>query len=132
MGEAEMELLREIYSYWAKGDFRPTHFVQPDLELVYGSDFMEEGSYKGLAEVSVGWRVWLSGWKHWSASATEYIPVGDRVLVFIDVHGVAKTSGVEMERMSANVWEFRDGLASKITLYARRETALHDLGLDAA
>ena len=130
MGETEMALLREIYSYWGKGDYTPTHFLQPDFELVYASDFVEPATYRGLAEVSEGWRTWLSGWKFWAAEATEFLPVGDRILVFIAVHGVAKSSGLEMDQPSANLWEFRDGLASKIKLYTRRETALRELGLE--
>jgi hypothetical protein len=114
VGDVEMALLREVYSYWEKGDFRQTHFMQPDFELVYGSDFLDPGSsYKGLSEVSEGWRVWLDSWVHWSASAREYIQVGERILVLID----------------ANLWEFRDGLASRVTAYARVETARREAGI---
>jgi hypothetical protein len=125
-----MALLREVYSYWEKGDFRQTHFMQPDFELVYGSDFLDPGSsYKGLAEVSEGWRVWLDSWVHWSASAREYIQVGERILVLIDAQGVAKSSGLEINQPSANLWEFRDGLASRVTAYARVETARREAGI---
>ena len=129
MDDVELAVLREIYSYWEKGDFRPTHFLQPDFELVFGSDFLDRGSYKGLEEVSAGWRAWLSPWTSWAASAREYVPVGDRILVLIDVEGVAKSSGVEMGQPSANLWEFRAGLASRLTLYTRAETALREAGI---
>ena len=130
MSDAEMAVLREIYADWERGDFRPTHYVQPDFVLAYGSDFLDGGEYHGLAEVSRGWRMWLSQWASWKARATEYIPLGERILVLIEVEGVAKSTGIQLAQPSANVWEFRDGLPSRITLYTHVETALREFSVE--
>jgi ketosteroid isomerase-like protein len=129
MGEAEMALLREVYSYWEKGDFRPTHFMQPDFELVFGEDFLDAVAYRGLDEVGRGWRTWLDSWSFWAVTTREYVQAGERILVHLDAGGTAKSSGLQLEQPSANLWEFRDGLASRMTLYVRPETALKEAGL---
>jgi ketosteroid isomerase-like protein len=131
MGEAELALLREIYEDWGRGDYRKTHYLHPEFELVYGSDFLDQGSFTGLAEASEGWRIWLSQWKFWSSSAREYIEVGDKVLVIIDVTGVAKSTGIELGQPSANLWEFRDGRPFRLTLYTHAQTAFEEAGIDA-
>jgi ketosteroid isomerase-like protein len=128
--DAEMALLHEIYSYWAEGNYRPNHFLHPDFELVFGSDFVDSASYKGIEQASAGWLSWLDGWSFWKGTPIEYRRVGDRVLVILEGHGVAKASGVELDQPGANVWEFRDGLGSRLTLYTRTETALRELGTD--
>jgi ketosteroid isomerase-like protein len=129
MGDAEMALLQEIYSYWGEGNYRPSHFLHPEFELVFGSDFVDPGSFKGIAEASAGWSSWLEGWSFWAAAPREYIELGDRVLVILDAHGVAKASGVGLDQPGANLWEFRDGLASRLTLYTQADTARREAGI---
>jgi hypothetical protein len=45
------------------------------------------------------------------------------------VEGVAKASGMKLSADSANVWEFRDGLASRLVIYAHAANALRDAGI---
>jgi ketosteroid isomerase-like protein len=130
MGEREMAALREIYADWERGDFSRADYLPSDFEMVYGSDFLEQGRFAGLAAVSKGWRTWLSQWSSWEARATEFIPVGDRILVLVEAHGVAKSSGMDLLQPSANLWEFRDGRPSRVTLYTRARTALREAGVE--
>ena len=132
MGDAELALLREIYAEWARGDFRRTDCFTPDLELVYGRDFLEEGEFRGEQDVSRGWRDWLAEWASWRATALEYIDAGDRVGVRILVEGTSKSTGLELAQESGNIFEFRDGLPCRITLYTRATTMLEDLGASAS
>jgi ketosteroid isomerase-like protein len=130
MGEAEMAMLREIYADWGRGDYSRTDYLPAEFELVFGSDFLEEGTFRGRAAVGKGWGRWLSQWSSWQARPSEYIPLGDRVLVLLDARGVAKASGVQLAQPSANLWEFRDGRPSRLTLYTRASTALREAGVD--
>jgi ketosteroid isomerase-like protein len=126
MGDAEMAILREIYADWERGDYRRTDYYPHNFELAYGSDFLDEGSFKGLPAVSEGWRQWSSQWSSWRARPLEYKPLGDRILVLIEVTGIARTTGLELVQRGANLWEFRDGRPSRLVLYTRGETALRE------
>jgi ketosteroid isomerase-like protein len=132
MSDDRVEKLKELYADWGRGDYSRTDFLHPEFELMYGSDFLDEGDYKGQAEAARGWQQWLSQWSFWSSTATGYEVVGERVLVLIDVKGIAKSSGIELGYSSANVWEFRDGMPWRLTLFTQPETARRELGLDGA
>jgi ketosteroid isomerase-like protein len=129
---AEIATLREIYADWERGDYSRTDYLHPDFELVFAPDFLDEGVFRGLGESRRGWAAWLGQWSSWRATAESYIPLGERVLVLIHVYGIAKSSGLELDQRSANLWEFRDGLPARIVLYTHEDTALREFGLESA
>jgi hypothetical protein len=53
-----------------------------------------------------------------------------RVLVLVRSHGRGGTSGAAVGDRSANIFEVRGGKVVKLTIYAERERALADLGLE--
>jgi hypothetical protein len=60
-----------------------------------------------------------------------YIELPDgRIAVFIEMRGVSRTTGVKLPGAGANLWEFDDGLARRLVLYAHRDDMVRELGLD--
>ena len=131
MNETQIDRLREIYADWGRGDYSRSDYLHPEFELVYGSDFLDEGSFKGLAAASEGWRGWLQQWSSWTARDLDYKALGDQILVLIEVRGVGISTGLELATLSANVWQFRDGKPFRVTLYTHPETPLREAGIDA-
>lgn len=127
MGEPELALLREVYADWEQGNFRRTDYFDPEYELVYARDFLDEGEFHGPEEASRGWRRWLEEWEWWRVIPLEYIEAGDRIGVKVLVEGVSKSTGMTLTQESGNLFEFRDGRPCRITLYTRSETLLEDL-----
>lgn len=127
MADAEKALLEEIYADWSRGNYRRTDYLHDDFELVYGRDFLDEGEFHGQDESGRGWREWLAQWSSWTATPLEYFEAGDRIAVRIEVRGVSKSTGMTLTQESGNIWEFREGLPSRVTLYTRIATLLEDL-----
>jgi ketosteroid isomerase-like protein len=79
-------------------------------------------------------RSWLSAWRGWRLVADEYLEVdGERVLVPYRFTGRGKTSGMEvgeLRTLGAHVFQIRDGKVARLTVYADRDRALADLGLE--
>jgi ketosteroid isomerase-like protein len=125
-----IELLREIYAAWGRGDYSRGGFLHPDFELVFAPGFLDEGAFKGSAAAWRGWKDWLDQWETWHYEPVRYMELADgRIAVFIDMHGVSRTTGVKLPGEGANVWEFDDGLIRRLVLYAHRDDMLRDLGL---
>jgi len=125
------ELLEEIYALWGRGEYSDTHFLHPDFELTFAPGFLDTGSFHGIDDAWRGWRGWLAQWSTWRYEPVRYIPLDDgRMAVFIEMHGVSKSTGVELESMAANLWEFEGDLARRLKLYAHREDLVRELGLE--
>ena len=125
-----MALLREIYADYERGVWGRGDLFQPDFELVFAGDFLDHGTFRGLEEAWRGWSEWLGQWEDWRAAAVSYHDVGERIAVVIQVDGAAKSTGIPLSQESGNLWEFRDGLASRIVLYAKAADMLRDVGLE--
>ena len=133
MGDREMALLREIYGDWGRGDFSEGRYYQPDFELAYGSDEVDVGEFKGLDDVASGWGRWLRAWSVWTARPNDWFALAeDRILVTVHISGRAKETGREVQEHAAHLWDFRDGLAARLTVYAHARTALREFKLDSA
>ena len=133
MSRAEIELLERIYAEWGRGDYSSGDFLHPEFELTFAPGFLDEGVFVGPAEAWRGWREWLEQWETWNYEMVGFRELDDgRVAAFLDIAGVARTTGIELAFRSGNLWQIEDGLARSVRLYAHREDMLRELGLDAA
>jgi ketosteroid isomerase-like protein len=109
MASANVDLVRSIFEGWERGDFSSTEWAE-------------------------SWRRFLGVWDRWSVGADEYRELDDeRVLVLSRRRGRGKTSGLDLEKVQtqgAALFHVRGGKVARLAIYADREHALADLGLD--
>ena len=133
MDPARIDLVKRVYAQWGSGDYSRVDFLHPHYELVFARGFLDEGVHSGWTAAWRGWKGWLDQWELWTYDPVEFIDIAeDRIGVFIDIDGVAKTTGMPLTVKSSNLWEFEDGLVRRLTLYAHREDMLRELGLESA
>jgi ketosteroid isomerase-like protein len=88
----------------------------------------------GLAGLAEGARDVLSAWEEYRIEAAEFRELDDeRVLVFTRASGQGKASGLDVGQIRAegtDVFHIRQGKVTKLVLYADRDRALADLGLE--
>jgi ketosteroid isomerase-like protein len=128
MPSANLDLARSIFASWQRGDFSSVSWADPDMEFV-GVDGPEPGSWKGLANIAVGWAGFLGTWVEYRAEAEEYLELDhERVVVLIRGYGLGKTSGLKVAHEGAVALRFRDGTVTSITIYWERARARAELG----
>lgn len=126
-----MELLREVYADWARGDFTREVFGQ---RVEYAGEGWVEGPawrLQGRDEAVSTLTEWLSQWRYPATlEAEEFIDAGDAVVVLVRFHGVGKASGVELDARYAHVWWLRGGLAVRFHVYRDRDQAFAAAGIE--
>ncbi len=113
--------MRAVYDQWERGDFSPVEWAHPEIELVM-ADGPTPGTWKGLAGMSSAWREALSAFDDLSAEAEEVRELDpNRILVLTTNRtGRGKTSKLELGSIGtrgANVFEIRNGVVTRLTLY---------------
>jgi hypothetical protein len=129
-----LDLVRSIYENWGRGDWSSAAWAHPDIEYVMVD---EPGSrvHRGVAEMALAWRSFLSAWEGYRIQPSEYRTLDEeRVLVRVTAYGRGKASGVELAegaggRGGANLFYLRDGMVVKLDAYFDWDRALVDLGL---
>jgi ketosteroid isomerase-like protein len=132
MSQANVEIVRSIYTAWARGDFSSIEWADPEIEYVV-VDGPEPGTWKGRAAMAEALRGILSAWENPRIEADEYIDLDDdRVFVLNHLSGRGKTSGLDIGVMSRNgaaVLHLVDAKVTRYISYNRRDRALVDAGL---
>ena len=130
MSQENVDLVRSMYSAWARGDWTSVDWAHPEIEMVI-ADGPSPASWSGLASLSEGWRDFLSAWEQFRVEADEYrILDEERVLVLARPAGHGKTSGLELEETptkGAQLFNIRSGKVIRLVHYFDRERALADL-----
>jgi ketosteroid isomerase-like protein len=129
MSEENVEIAREIYRGWERGDFSSTQWADPEIEfhLRGGPD---EAVHHGVEAMRRAWREWLSAWNDFKTEPQKFFDLGDEVLVLAEFHGRGKASGVPTETMSGGcLFSFRDGRVLRLTTFTDRAEALEAAGL---
>jgi ketosteroid isomerase-like protein len=128
---ANVELVRSIFAAWERGDFGSVAWADPAIEFVL-ADGPDPVTETGVAEMAEAWRGRLSAFDDYRGIADEYRELDlERVLVFHQRSGRAKTSGVEVGQWQAGgatVFHIRDGRVTRLVAYLDRDRALADLG----
>jgi len=124
-----VEVLRAVYERWGHGDLWTPEVFDPEVEVVWGADIPDVGTFHGLEGLEKGTREFLTAWDEVGMHAHEFIEAGDAVLVFATARARGRGSGVETETEFAHVWTMRDGKAIRIAAYFDRAEALKAAGL---
>jgi ketosteroid isomerase-like protein len=115
--------------------------VHPDFETVtvpgqvplagIGTSDAARPIFHGAAGFFAAFREWLSAWKSWVITPTDFIEAdADRVLVMLDIRARSRTHQVELPFEGANLLTFRDGRVGRLELFFDRAQARAAAGLD--
>jgi ketosteroid isomerase-like protein len=130
---ANLDLVRSIYAGWEIGNYKPSDWVDPAIELVI-ADGPGAGIWSGQPRMEDYWRDFLNVWEDWRVEAESVREVDDeRVLAMVAFKARGRASGVELGEVGArgaNVFHIRNGKVSRLTLYWDRDHALSDLCLE--
>jgi ketosteroid isomerase-like protein len=119
------ERLRQLFDrFWKDRDPDAGRDVlAPDIEWRGMGEIGLDGESHGLPAVGRFFAEWLDMWDDYDNDADFIEVTPDVVLVLNRFRGRAKGSGIELESELGQVWEFRDGLAVRQTMYRTHEDA---------
>jgi ketosteroid isomerase-like protein len=131
MSRQNVEVVREVYAGWARGDFSGSLGLY-DAGITYTTFAAGEGDdlvLHGL-EAVVRWnRQFFSHWRNYRVEAHEVIDRGDKVLVIGHQYAEGKGSGAPMDMPLFAVWTFRDGRVTELLFTRHRDQALEAAGV---
>ena len=131
MSQENLDLLRRTFEYVERtGEIRP-EAVHPDIvwDTMTFRGAIIPGTFVGVEEVNKWLAEWLGGFEDWSLDIEEVFDGRDLVVIIVHQRGRVGHGGPEVEMRLAQVWTFRDGLITRIEMYADRNEALEAVGL---
>ena len=135
MSQENVEIVRQLYAWWAAGEAdKAFKFYDPEIEWDSSATpwLMELGFakfYRGHDGIREGFRAWLEAWGSIEYRAEELIEAGDEVLAMVRVRAVGRSSGVEVNYETPQLWTFEDGKIVRMRVFADRAEALEAAGL---
>jgi uncharacterized protein len=97
--------------------FDPTR-VWPDARVYNGRDGVRQFFDR-----------WLRGWDDYRHDVLELLEAGNYVIVVLHEHGRARTSGIEVDHVFAQLWQLHDGKVTSWRAYPTKEDALEAAGV---
>jgi ketosteroid isomerase-like protein len=131
MSQENVELVREGYEAWNRGDLKWTlDHIAADHEFRTTQLFPDlEAVYRGREGFGRFWHTFREAWEAVLIEVERIEPIGDdRVLALLRFHGRGR-DGVEVGLKYANLWTIEDGLATRIVGFADWQGALEAVGL---
>jgi len=122
--------LRAAYAAFNRGDIAAAvELLDPQIEWTEPAEFPGGGTYHGQA----GAKTYLTQSRESAAEVhsepEKFIPIGDRVVVFVRARVRAHDSNVWQDMRLADVYTFRNGKAVQMRAFANRLEALHWVGM---
>jgi uncharacterized protein len=125
---SNQDIVRSIYAAVGEGRM-PFELLDPQIELDLSERIFNPAVYRGHEGVRQFYGEIEEIWDSWLSEPEQLFESGERVVAFVRSRGRGKSSGVEVEDTSANVWTIRDGKAVAYRLYRDHDEALAAAGL---
>jgi ketosteroid isomerase-like protein len=130
MSQENVELVREGFARWNQGDYALFfNSTAPDIELLSRFGSLTGEPYRGHRGV----REWLAdlqqSFERFDLWLDEVRDLGDAVLALGGINLRARGSGLDLKEPMGWVFEFRDGLVTRMQFYAQPAQALEAVGL---
>ena len=131
MSQRNVEIVRQIYERWGRGDFRAgTELYDPEVELVLRPEFPDARTYRGPDEIRRYMREdFLADLVDAVILGEEYLDAEDSVVVHVNQVATGPESGARVGMRYYQVWSFREGSVIRIESIREREDALEAAGL---
>ena len=94
-------------------------------------DILDGQEYSGRPGFLRWLQDWGEAWGQWRVEPIEYLDAGDKVVLVFRMIARGRGSGLELDRLDALVYEFRDGKAIRLDYFNSREQGLAAAGLPA-
>jgi ketosteroid isomerase-like protein len=134
MSQENVDRLRHGYQHVSRTGELLAEMCDPDLvwdTTTFAPSGLVLKKCVGVDEANRWLAQWTEAFEDWSIEVEETFEAGDRVVVFVRQHATAKHGGPKVEMRFAQVWTFRNGLLTRMEMYADRDEALEAAGLSA-
>ena len=131
MSSARVEMLRDVYDHWGRGDFAAGWDLYDEhIVLVLRPEFPESGPHYGRDAIRDYTRNdFLRDWADATISGDEFIDAGDSVLVRVEQRASGARSGIPVRMSYYQAWTFRGDRVIRIESIMERADALAAVGL---
>ncbi|HEY6770891.1 MAG TPA: nuclear transport factor 2 family protein [Solirubrobacterales bacterium] len=128
MSQANVDVVKEIFSAWERGDFSSTDWADPEIEFTIPGPDLEV--HRGIESMGRAWADWLGVFDELSIRGEVFHDAGDKVVVEQLFRGKGKGSGIPIDEIrGAAVFTLRDGKAIRFEGHVTAEAALASAGL---
>lgn len=130
MSQADIETLRFGYEAVSRGDWdAPTRFAHPEFELQTADRVVNPGTYRGTGEVRRFFEDLFEPFEEVVVEPEEFFERGDQIAVFVLTRLRPTGSSAVVENRIGHLWTMREGKATRLQVFPRREDALEAAGL---
>jgi ketosteroid isomerase-like protein len=131
MSQENVEIIRRGYEHFVQtgeplGEITAPDFVW-DMSTFRG--WPERQTYDGIEGQREFVGDWTSAWENWRLELEEMRDAGDQVVGVFRQSGRSKTTGLPVDMRFAQVWTLRDGMVTRMEMYASADEALEAAGL---
>jgi ketosteroid isomerase-like protein len=128
MPQANLEVVKGIFSAWGRGDFSSVEWADPEIEFtIPGPD---AHVHRGVEAMGRAWAEWLGAFDEFSVTGEAFHDAGDKVVVEQIFRGKGKGSGIPVDEIpGASVFTLRDGKVIRFEGHITLEAALHSAGI---
>jgi ketosteroid isomerase-like protein len=124
--DRNLAIAREGLEAFQRGDVETfLSLLDPDVEIFSPPELPNPAQFRGRDGYLPWASQWLDAWETFELEAEGLEPVGEHHVLMTTVQrGIGKGSGVEVEMRVYYMAEYRNGLATRVHLYADREKAM--------
>jgi uncharacterized protein len=127
--QQRISALRGAYSAFNRGDYdAAVQALDPNVEWTEPAEFPGGGTYHGPQAVKQYLTKSRAAWAEITSEPEQFIPAGDRIVVFVHARLRANGSSDWQESRLADVYLFRDGKVIQMRAFANRQDALQWAG----
>jgi ketosteroid isomerase-like protein len=131
MSQANVDVVREgLEEFLATGEFAE-QFVTRDFvwDMSKFGGWPEQQIYEGSEGARSFLRDWLDAWEDWELEVDALHDAGEQVVAAMRQRGRSKTTGLPVDMRFAMVWSVRDGMQTRMEMYADLAEAFEAVGL---
>jgi hypothetical protein len=128
MSQRNVEIVKDGLERFVETHEVPWAILDQQVE-VHDHDTPDQGVYRGHADYARWLGDWGGAWSKWSFAIEELVDAGEQIVAFIRVTAVGQSSGIEVERHDALVYELRERMIVRCDYYNNRVDALEQVGL---